>query len=307
MKKETIVKDEVTRMSNIIIEKHSSTQTSRYSAYSKKVNQDINILVQNFLENSSKSYIKRFISSKELKYINKRSYCINWSREYLEPTIIKRIVDYLSELKEGREFLLKYSNGVIALHLFDMISYEEEKRLARRLMRDLSKLDTRLKKRVYKFIPFKRLDKIYLKEKSKSMIYFLEAHYKSCGRDLPNKEHVSDDIRSLKISEIEIVSFFTYSRVRQVLFSSFTKNQAKDCLNKFSEILSIIGYNGDEGNLNLKIGFGNFSLMVGHILTFCNKEDYVNYLNFSKMKEYRPYKSFNLSKKFGRAFESKWC
>ena len=188
-----------------------------------------------------------------------------------------------------------------------MISYEEEKRLARRLMRDLSKLDTRLKKRVYRFMPFKRLDEIYLKEKNKSMIYFLEAHYKSCGRDLPKKEHVSDDIKSLKISEIEIVSFFTYARVRQVLLSSFTKNQAKDCLNKFSEILSVIGYSDNENNLNFKITFGSFSIMIGHLLTFCNKEDYVHYLNFSKMKEYRTYRSVNLTKKFSRAFESKWC
>jgi hypothetical protein len=141
MKKETIVKDEITRMSNIIIEKHSS---EHYSVYSKKINQDIDILVQNFLENSPKSHIKRFISSKELKYVNKNSYRRNWSIESLEPNIIKKIVDYMSELKEGREFLLKHSNGVIALHLFDIISYEEEKRLARRLMRDLSKLDTRL-------------------------------------------------------------------------------------------------------------------------------------------------------------------
>jgi hypothetical protein len=139
------------------------------------------------------------------------------------------------------------------------------------------------------------------------MIYFLESYYHSCGRDLPKKDHISDDIRSIKVSEIEIVSFFTYARVRQVLLSSFTKSQAKDCLNKFSEILSVIGYDDNRSNLNLKIGFGSFNMMIGHILTFCNKEDYVHYLDFSKMKEYRSYRSVNLSKKFGRAFESKWC
>lgn len=306
MKKETVVKDEITRMSNIIIDKYSSTETG-YSPYSKKVDEDINILVQNFLEKSPKSHIKRFVSSKELKYINKSSFCRNWSIESLEPKIIKKIVDYLSELKEGREFLLKYSNGVVALHLFDVISYEEEKRLARRLIRDLSKLDTRLRKRVYKFMPFKRLDEIYLNEKNKSMIYFLEAHYSNCGRDLPKKKHISDEIKSLKVSEIEIVSFFNYARVRRVLLSNFTKTQAKDCLSKFSEILSIIGYDDDENSINLKIGHGSFNIMIGHLLTFCNKEDYINYLNFSKMKEYRSYRSANLTKKFGRAFESKWC
>ena len=285
--------------------KSSNIPGNQYSRSFQKVTKKYSI---EYAENASKARLKRLISSRMLK--NKPTYMYSYRKNMtksIEVDFIKGLVLYMVEFKDGREFLIKHSQGVAAIYTFDSISYNEKKRLAKRLLKDMSKLDNRLKKRVYKFCDFNKLKNIYLKEKNKEMKYFLSQYFKNCGIDLPSLMHVSDVINNIEMSQIEVLSLLNYDFIRKVLSSKFTEKQATVFLNKMSEISNL--FKEEEENLYNKKSGGisqySMNVMLLHVFSYCNKQSYIMHLDLSDMA--KGYYSNRLNDKIRSGLNSRWC
>ena len=95
-----------------------------------------------------------------------------------------------------------------------------------------------MKKRIAPFVGIKNLNKMYVKEKNKDVLYSMRKVYSAVGMNPPNTKKVTpiDRLCEMPLTEIDFQSTMTWNLIRDMRRLDFKDEDVTRCLEKLSEI-----------------------------------------------------------------------
>lgn len=305
MKKDTIVKTELKKISDKIIERDNIANTRfLYLDKKSKIYKTSASIVREYLENIDEKTLKKFISSNELKNIPFYS-C---KRVSIVPNdfLISLIFSYLSKLNKGRKLLISHSEGVLACLIFDKASSKERLYMSKRLFKNLNKLDARLKKRIINYIGVKNLRKMYEVENNKDVLRAIDKRFHLLGIVPPCKLTPYDYISSLELNELDALSYFRRENYSKLISFDFTSEQANVTVAKLKAMIELISLD-DLNGIRYKLFIA--ADMIMHLLKLCNKDVFIMNMDIPQIEAFKigNWRGENFQEIFSFAMTSKWC
>ena len=261
-----------------------------------------------FIENMSYVGMKRLMSLKLWSSVplstwssSDRLRCLSY--------ISYKISFYMMSLKKGRLTAVSNSDGSIGCFVFDLSNEKEKRKIAKRLA--LKTRDPRMKKRIAPYVGIKRLNKMYVKEKNKNVIYAMEKIYSAIGVTPPNSKNVRavDRLYNMPLTEIDFQSTMTWNLIRDIKKLDLTEKDVSMCLDKISEIYKKFDLDSPDIDQWHK---RTVSCLVMSIIPFMSKLDALSNLDIpqevSKLKQdYYGQGHMEVSDGFQRVINSKWA